>query len=142
MLAPDFEKMEQAYVAGRKVALEALPELRRFQLSPQDYQSYVKRKYDRRSQVIASTAYYIDRIELENNTLRSDQALIALLDLEVDRVIPNEELEQAVNQLNAQDIFARITYTIKQQGDENVLAIKVNEKSWPRLPKFQICLRR
>lgn len=130
MLAPDFEKMEQAYVAGRKVALEALPELRRFQLSPQDYQSYVKRKYDRRSQVIASTAYYIDRIELENNTLRSDQALIALLDLEVDRVIPNEELEQAVNQLNAQDIFARITYTIKQQGDENVLAIKVNEKSW------------
>lgn len=130
MLAPDFDKMEQAYIAGRKVALEALPELRRFQLSPEDYQSYLKHKYDRRSQVITSTAYYIDRIELENNTLRSEQALLALLDLEVGRVVPNEELEQAVNQLNAQDIFARITYQIKQQEGENILAIKVNEKSW------------
>lgn len=130
MLAPDFDKMEQAYIAGRKVALEALPELRRYQLSVEAYQAYQKRKHDRRSQVIASPAYHIDRIELENNTLRSDQALIALLDLEIGRVVSNEELEQAVNQLNAQDIFARITYQIKQKDDENILALKVDEKSW------------
>lgn len=130
MLAPDFDKMEQAYIVGRKVALEALPKLRRYQLSPEDYRAYEKRKYDRRSQVSASTAYYIDRIEIENHTLRSDQALIALLDLDVGRVISNDELELAVNRLNAQDIFARITYQIKQQDDENVLAVNVSEKSW------------
>ncbi|GAB3516831.1 patatin-like phospholipase family protein [Photobacterium alginatilyticum] len=130
MLAPDFDKMEQAYIAGRKVALEALPKLRRYQLSPEDYRAYEKRKYDRRSQVSASTAYYIDRIEIENHTLRSDQALIALLDLDVGRVISNDELELAVNRLNAQDIFARITYQIKQQDDENVLVVNVSEKSW------------
>nr|WP_299017902.1 patatin-like phospholipase family protein [uncultured Photobacterium sp.] len=130
MLAPDFDKMAQAYNAGRKAALDALPQLRRYQLSPEDYQAYQKLKFDSRSQVVANSAYFIDRIELENNTLRSDQALLALLDLKVGRVVPNEELELAVNRLNAHDIFARITYRIKQLDHENVLALEVNEKSW------------
>lgn len=130
MLAPDFDKMGLAYNAGRKAALDALPQLRRYQISEPAYQDYLKNKYDRRSQVVANNAYFIDRIELENNTRRTDFALITMLDLKVGRVVSNEELEAAVNRLNAQDIFARITYRIKQLDDENILALEVNEKSW------------
>ncbi|MGF1680141.1 patatin-like phospholipase family protein [Photobacterium minamisatsumaniensis] len=130
MLAPDFGKMEQAYVAGRKVALDALPKLLHYQLSEDDYRQYLTAKLDRRSQLTASSAYYIDRIEIENNTRRPDQALLALLELETQRVITNSELDEAVKRLNSQDIFERITYQIDNQGTENVLKVEVREKSW------------
>jgi len=44
--------------------------------------------------------------------------------------VSNEELEQAVNQLNAQDIFDRITYQIKHREDKNILVMNISEKSW------------
>ena len=130
MLAPDFDKMEQAYVAGRKVALDALPELKRYQLSESDYQAYLREKLDRRAQVQASPAYYIDRIEVVNHTRRSDQALLEVMDLDAGRVIANHEMDDAVKRLNRQDVFERITYQIEQQDDENVLVMDVREKSW------------
>ena len=130
MLAPDFDKMEQAYVAGRKVALDALPELKRYQLSEASYQRYLREKLDRRSQVQASPAYYIDRIEVVNHTQRSDKALLEVMDLTAGRVLTNHEMDDAVNRLNRQDVFERITYQIEQQGDENVLVMDVREKSW------------
>nr|WP_229821686.1 patatin-like phospholipase family protein [Photobacterium aphoticum] len=130
MLAPDFDKMEQAYLAGRQVAIAALPSLLRYQLSQDDYADYQRKKLDRRSQLLASSAYYIDRIALENHTRRSDTALLAALNLEVGRVVANHELDEAVKRLNSQDIYERITYQIQRQGEENVLVMDVREKSW------------
>ncbi|OAN10949.1 phospholipase [Photobacterium jeanii] len=130
MTAPDFDKMGQAYLAGREVASKALPRLLAYQLSEQDYAQYVKQKQDRRSQLFVSSAYYIDRVEVKNQTLRSDHALLTLFDLEAGRVVTNQELEAAVNRLNSQDLFSRITYQIEQNGDENVLVLDVTEKSW------------
>ncbi|OZS41719.1 patatin-like phospholipase family protein [Photobacterium sanguinicancri] len=130
MTAPDFDKMTHAYEAGRKVAIDALPKLLPHQLSATEYAQYVRGKQDRRSQMVARMAYYIDSIELENKTSRSDKALLILLDLDIQRVVTNQELEIAVNRLNAQDIFSRISYEIKQQDDETVLVVDVTEKSW------------
>ncbi|PSW04426.1 patatin-like phospholipase family protein [Photobacterium lipolyticum] len=141
MMAPDFDQMGQAYHAGRNAALKALPELLRYQLSEPAYDAYVKEKLNRRSQLSTSQAYYIDAIDIENRTLSSDLALIALLDLDVGRVVSNEELEQAVNRLHAQDIFSRITYVIEQQEDANILHLDVSEKSWgPGYLNFKFAL--
>jgi NTE family protein len=130
MTAGDFDKMEQAYEAGRQVALAALPKLRQHQLSAPDYRIYQNAKENRRNELTASSAYHIDKIKLTNNTRLSDQALMTILDLEADRVITNEELEAAVKYLYAQDIFDRITYQIEHEDALNVLHIDVNEKSW------------
>ncbi|MGF1688222.1 patatin-like phospholipase family protein [Photobacterium japonica] len=130
MLAPDFDKMDLAYAAGRQVALDALPQLLRYRLSEADYQAYVRKKLDRRSQLVVSSAYYVDRIALQNNSRRSDTALLAVLDLDVGRVLTNRELDEAVKRLNSQDIYERITYQIERQGAENVLVMDVREKSW------------
>ncbi|MGR5063203.1 patatin-like phospholipase family protein [Photobacterium sp. DNB22_13_2] len=130
MLAPDFDKMEQAYVAGRKIALDALPQLKRYQLPEQDYEAYVRAKLDRRSQVLASPAYYIDKIEVNNHTKRSDLALLEIMDLKAGRVITNEEMDEAVKRLSRQDIFERVTYQIEQQDDASTLVMDVREKSW------------
>lgn len=130
MLAPDFDKMDLAYAAGRKVALAALPELLRYQVSSDEYQAYRASKLDRRSRLTASSAYYIDRIDIINGTRRSDAALRALLNLEPGRVISASELDRAVKRLNSEDIFERITYQIDHQEGVNVLVMDINEKSW------------
>ena len=130
MLAGDFDKMELAYKAGRNVALAALPELRQYQLSEPDYLAYQKAKEKRRNLLTTGQAYYIDKIKLTNNTRLTDKTLLAMLDLQTDRVISNEELEAAVRHLYAQDIFDRITYQIQHEGAVNVLHMNVNEKSW------------
>lgn len=130
MMAGDFDKMKQAYEAGRNVALAALPELRKYQLSESDYLAYQKAKDKRRKKLTTGQAYYIDKIKLTNNTRLTDKTLQAMMDLQSDRVISIEELEAAVRHLYAQDIFDRITYQIQQEEQENVLHINVNEKSW------------
>lgn len=130
MLAGDFDKMELAYEAGRKVTLAALPKLRQYQLSESDYQAYQEAKEKHYNQLTASSAYHIDEIQLTNNTRLSDRALMAMLDLETDRVITSGELEAAVKHLYALDIFDRITYQIQHEEAVNVLHMNVNEKSW------------
>lgn len=130
MTAPDFDKMELAYVAGKNIARASLSQLLPYQLSEEDYTAYIKAKQDRRSRLSSRPAYYIDNIVLDNHTLLSDQALLALLDLPVDRVISTEELEKAVERLHAQDNFSRITYFIDQKDDKNILNLDVTEKSW------------
>ncbi|MGF1834575.1 patatin-like phospholipase family protein [Photobacterium sanguinicancri] len=130
MTAPDFDQMERAYQAGRNAATQALPQLLAHQLSEADYRQYVRYKQDRRSQLIANSAYYIDRIVINNQTMRSDEALLALLDLQTGRVLTNNALEDAVTRLNSEDLFSRITYQIEQQDQETVLLLDVIEKTW------------
>ncbi|WIG83599.1 patatin-like phospholipase family protein [Photobacterium damselae] len=130
MLAPDFDKMELAYRAGRNIANKMLPALLKFQVSPAQYEQYLEEKKKRRSQLAAHNAYYIDTIDIDNHTRLSDTALLALLDLKTKRIISNEELEEAVNRLQSQDIFAKVGYEIEHRAGKNVLVMKVDEKSW------------
>ncbi|PSV40382.1 patatin-like phospholipase family protein [Photobacterium sp. GB-36] len=130
MTAADFDQMKKAYLAGRKVATASLPKLLRYQLSDHDYQAYIKQKQNRRSQLTAASAYYIDKIKIKNNTRLPEKTLLSQLDLKTGRVISNEELEQAVKRLQSEDVYGRITYQIKQENGENVLDMDINEKSW------------
>ena len=130
MTAADFEQMKKAYLAGRKVATASLPKLLRYQLSEHDYRAYIKEKQSRRSQLTAASAYYIDKIEIKNNTRLPEKTLLSQLDLKTGRVISNEELEQAVKRLQSEDVYGRITYQIKQENGENVLDMDINEKAW------------
>lgn len=130
MTAADFDQMKKAYLAGRKVATASLPKLLRYQLSEHDYRAYIKQKQSRRSQLTAASGYYIDKIEIKNNTRLPEKTLLSQLDLKTGRVISNEELEQAVKRLQSEDVYGRITYQIKQENGENVLDMDINEKSW------------
>ena len=130
MTAADFDKLDQAYQAGRKIAQASLPRLLRYQLSVADYAKYNKQKNMRRARLSAQDAYFIDDIEIINNTNLPDKTLLAKLELKKDKVISNEELEQAVKRLQSEDIYGRINYSIKQKDNKNILIMDINEKSW------------
>ncbi len=130
MTAADFDKLEQAYQAGRKVALASLPRLLRYQLSPSAYAEYNKQKNLRRVRLSAHDSYFIDDIKIVNNTNLPDKTLLAQLELKTGKVITNKELEQAVKRLQSEDIYGRINYSIKQKDNKNILIMDINEKSW------------
>ncbi|WP_279146942.1 patatin-like phospholipase family protein [Photobacterium carnosum] len=130
MTAADFDKLEQAYQAGRKIALASLPRLLRYQLSLSEYAEYNKQKNIRRSRLSAHDSYFIDDIEIINNTNLPDKTLLAQLELKTGKIISNNELEQAVKRLQSEDIYGRINYSIKQKNNKNILVLDINEKSW------------
>ena len=130
MTAADFDKLEQAYQAGRKITLASLPRLLPYQLSPQDYAEYNKQKNIRRVHLSAHDSYFIDDIEIINNTNLPDKTLLSQLELKTGKVISNDELEQAVKRLQSEDIYGRINYSIKQKNNKNILIMDINEKSW------------
>lgn len=130
MTAADFDKFEQAYQAGRKVTIASLPRLLRFQLSPQKYAAYQKQKNARRVRLSAHDSYFIDDIEIINNTNLPNETLLAQLELKTGKVISNDELEQAVKRLQSEDIYGRINYSIKQKKNKNILIMDITEKSW------------
>ncbi|MCD9546770.1 phospholipase [Photobacterium carnosum] len=130
MTAADFDKLEQAYQAGRKIALASLPRLLRYQLSLSEYAEYNKQKNIRRSRLSAHDSYFIDDIEIINNTNLPDKTLLAQLELKTGKIISNNELEQAVKRLQSEDIYGRINYSIKQKNNKNILVMDINEKSW------------
>lgn len=130
MTAAAFDKLEQAYQAGRKIALASLPRLLRYQLSLSEYAEYNKQKNIRRSRLSAHDSYFIDDIEIINNTNLPDKTLLAQLELKTGKIISNNELEQAVKRLQSEDIYGRINYSIKQKNNKNILVMDINEKSW------------
>ena len=130
MTAADFDKLDQAYQAGRKIAQASLPRLLRYQLSLSEYAEYNKQKNMRRARLSAHDSYFIDDIEIINNTNLPDKTLLAKLELKKDKIISNEELEQAVKRLQSEDIYGRINYSIKQKNNKNILVMDINEKSW------------
>lgn len=130
MTATDFDQMEGAYLAGRHVALEALPQLMRFQLSERDYRQYVAEKQQRRAQLSMADAYFIDKINIDNNSRLPDKTLLSQLKLQQDQWISNEELEKGVKRLQSEDIYGRIVYEIKHEDEKKILDLEVNEKSW------------
>lgn len=130
MTAADFDKLEQAYQAGRKIALASLPRLLRYQLSLSEYAEYNKQKNIRRSRLSAHDSYFIDDIEIINNTNLPDKTLLAQLELKTGKIISNNELEQAVKRLQSEDIYGRINYSIRQKNNKNILVLDINEKSW------------
>ncbi|MEC6823173.1 patatin-like phospholipase family protein [Photobacterium piscicola] len=130
MTAADFDKLDQAYQAGRKIAQASLPRLLRYQLSTSDYAKYNKEKNMRRVKLSAHDSYFIDDIEIINNTNLPDKTLLAQLELKTGKVISNNELEQSVKRLQSEDIYGRINYSIKQKDNKNILVMDINEKSW------------
>ena len=130
MTAPDFDKMQQAYEAGRNVALTQIESLKRYQLTQQQYDSYKIQKAKKRTKLFIRDAYFIDKIQLDNRSQLNESLIRELLSLEENKAITTAEIETAVKKLYARNDFEKVTYTIDEEGDETVLNMVIKEKSW------------
>jgi NTE family protein len=134
----DFARMPDGIKRGEMAAMKAAPELDRLALSKERYKEYRDHKLSRRAERSGQPAYFIDKVEIINNSRLSDETVRAMLNVRPDQIQTNESLEAGIRRLYALESFDRITYKIEERDGENVLVVDANEKSWgPGFLNFQ-----
>jgi NTE family protein len=73
----------------------------------------------------------IDRIDLENNSRLSDAAILSrVVDTEVGKPLDVEALETDLGKIYGLEMFQNVRYSISEDGDDTVLNIRADERSW------------
>lgn len=135
----DFALMPDGIKDGEEVARRAAGQLDGLSLSKADYAAYRNQKLSRRAERSGQPAYFIDKVELVNNSRLSDETMIATLKVRPDKVQTNESLEAGIRRLYALESFDRITYQVEERNGENVLVVDASEKNWgPGYLNFQL----
>ena len=122
----DFNEAAQAIVPGRAAALDQLDAIRRLSLSDADYQVYRTSLVPAEQQQVV-----IDRIRLENNSRLSNAYIESrIVDTQVGQPLDIPTLERDLGKIYGLELFQNVRYGLVEEGDETVLRIRVDERSW------------
>lgn len=134
----DFARMPDGIHYGEEAAKRVALRLDALSLSPARYKAYRDHKLSRRAQNSALPAYYIDRVDIVNQSSLADETIRAAMQVKPHKVQTRESLEAGVRRLYALESFDRVTYQIEERGNENVLVVDAHEKNWgPGYLNFQ-----
>ncbi len=124
--AMDFNEFAKAIPPGRAATMAQIDNIRRLSVSDDDYRSY------RASLVHPGTQLpVIDRIRLENNSRLSDELIQSrIVATQTGKPLDLPALEEDVGKIYGLELFQNVSYNIVEDGDENVLDIRVDERSW------------
>ena len=122
----DFREFAQAIPPGRAAAMDKIEELRTLSLPDADYQAYLASLIHPGTQMPV-----IDRIRLENNTRLSDDYIQSrIFATHTGAPLDLPTLERDLGQVYGLELFENVRYDVSAVGDETVLDIQVNERSW------------
>ncbi len=122
----DFKDFAKAIPPGRTATMAQIEDIRRLSLSDTDYQAY------RASLIHPGTQLpVIDRIRLENNSRLSDEYIMSrVVDTHSGKPLDLAALEQDLGKIYGLELFQNVRYGVSVDGDETVLDIRVDERSW------------
>jgi NTE family protein len=122
----DFKDFREAIPPGRAATEAQLAEIRKLSLPDDEYQAYQASLIPPRQQ-----SPVIDRIDLENNSRLSDAAILSrVVDTEVGKPLDVEALETDLGKIYGLEMFQNVRYSISEDGDDTVLNIRADERSW------------
>ncbi|MGN5139052.1 patatin-like phospholipase family protein [Aeromonas sp. 164P] len=134
----DFDRMPEGIALGEVAAQRAAYRFERLALDKASYKAYRDRKLSRRAERSGQPAYFIDKVEIINQSRLSDETVRAMLKVRPDEVQTNASLEASIRRLYALESFDRITYELEDRDGENVLRVDASEKRWgPGYLNFQ-----
>ena len=122
----DFKEFRKAIPPGRDATLAQIEDIRRLSVSDGEYQAYRAALINPETQVPV-----IDRIRLENNSRISDDYIMSrVVETEVGKPLDPPALERDLGKIYGLELFQNVRYGISDDGDETVLDIRVDERSW------------
>jgi len=122
----DFREFAKAIPPGRTAATEKIDEIRTLSLPDADYQAYLAGLIHPGTQMPV-----IDRIKLENNTRLSDDYIQSrIFATHTGKPLDLPTLEKDLDRVYGLELFENVRYDVSAVGDETVLDIQVNERSW------------
>jgi NTE family protein len=122
----DFKEFAKAIPPGRAATMAQIEDIRRLSVSDVDYQAY------RAGLIHPGTQLpVIDRIRLENNSRLSDALIMSrVIDTQIGKPLDIVALESDLGKIYGLELFQNVRYGISEDGDETVLDIRVDERSW------------
>jgi NTE family protein len=122
----DFKEFAKAIPPGRAATMAQLESIRKLSVSDADYQAY------RASLIHPGTQMpVIDRVRLENNSRLSDSYIQSRIgDIETGEPLDVSALERDIGRIYGLQLFQNVRYDVSEDGDETVLDISVDERSW------------
>jgi NTE family protein len=122
----DFKEFAKAIPPGRAATMAQIEDIRRLSLPDADYRAY------RASLIRPGTQMpVIDRIRLENNSRLSDDYIMSrVVDTQSGKPLDTAALESDLGKIYGLELFQNVRYGISEDGDETVLDIRVDERSW------------
>ena len=122
----DFKEFAKAIPPGHAAAMNQIEEIRALSLPDADYRSYLASLIHPGTQMPV-----IDRISLENNTRLSDNYIQSrIFATHTGKPLDLPTLERDLGQVYGLELFENVRYDVSADGDETVLDIQVNERSW------------
>jgi len=122
----DFDIMAEAIPPGRDATLAQMDNLRHLALPDDEYQAYRASLFRPELQLPI-----IDRIRLENNSRYSDDYIMSrVVETNAGEPLDPDALERDIGKIYGLELFENVRYGISEEGDETVLDIRVDERSW------------
>ena len=124
--AGDFDIFSEAIPPGHDATLAQMDNLRHLALPDDEYQAYRASLF--RPQVQLPV---IDQIRLENNSRFSDDYIMSrVVETKAGEPLDPAALERDIGKIYGLELFGNVRYGISEEGDETVLDIRVDERSW------------
>lgn len=122
----DFKEFAKAIPPGRAATMAQIEDIRRLSVSDVDYRAY------RAGLIHPGTQLpVIDRIRLENNSRLSDEYIMSrVVDTQSGKPLDLPALESDLGKIYGLELFQNVRYGVSEDGDETVLDIRVDERSW------------
>ncbi len=122
----DFKEFAKAIPPGRAATLAQIEEIRELSVSDADYRAYRASLIHPESQMPV-----IDRIRLENNSRLSDEFIERrVIHTQIGKPLDLPALERDIGKIYGLELFQNVRYGVSEDGDETVLDIRVDERSW------------
>ncbi|TCW79739.1 patatin [Burkholderia sp. SRS-46] len=121
----DFQNAKQAIAAGEAAAIAALPKLKRYALTPQQYAEY----HSAHAQPLPPPVRITD-IEIRTNGGVPKRVVSSALHVKPGDFYDPKAVSQDLLSLSTSGNFESVTQQVVSKGDENRLVIDAREKYW------------
>ena len=125
--AGDFDRALDAMAAGERAARAAADRLRRFSVSPEEYERW---KRNRRRRVGCGPQPVVDEIVVDNETRLADRAITENVHARVGEPLDPEVLAADLRGIYGFGVFDVADYDLEERDGKTVLKIKTRERSW------------
>jgi NTE family protein len=120
-----FERVPETFPIGERSARDAIDALKRYSLSPQDYERYLAQRARSRP-----SAPLIDLVRIDNHSRVANDVIAGRISAKPGQPLDVEQLEQDIGQIYGLEIFESVRYDLVREDDKNVLVINAREKGW------------
>jgi NTE family protein len=120
-----FARVPETFPIGESAARAEIDTLRRYSLSPEEYERYRAQHVPPRRE-----APVIDSVRIENHSHVGDDVIAARISAKPGQPLDVDRLEQDIGQIYGLEIFESVRYDVVREDDKNVLVINAKEKSW------------